>query len=140
MIGPSILLVEDNPDDVELVMLALRSRRIENEVVVARDGPESIELLLGGGRGSGLRPGLVLLDLKLPRMDGFEVLARLRSDPRGSTLPIVILSSSRLTEDVERGRRLGASDYLPKDEDFGRFCEDLERVGRHWLEAGARPA
>lgn len=134
---PSILLVEDNPDDVELVLFALRSRGIKNEVIIARDGVEALDILLGKGGSQATNdrgPGLILLDLKLPRMDGFEVLTRLRSDPRASSIPIVILSSSQLASDVERGQELGASGYLAKDEDFGRFSLALERVGRHWLD------
>jgi len=126
--GP-ILLVEDNPDDVALTLRALSRNNIGNEVVVAEDGEEALRQLLG----EGLRPALILLDLKLPRLDGLEVLARLRADPATHLLPTVILTSSREEDDVVCGYERGANSYIRKPIDFAEFVDVVRQVGLYWL-------
>jgi len=120
-----ILLVEDNPDDEALTRRALAKNNIQNEVRVARDGAEALEILLGTGAHAGhpLAPEVVLLDLKLPKVDGLEVLRRIRADERTRLLPVVILTSSREERDVVSGYGLGANSYIRKPVDFGQFVE-----------------
>jgi two-component system response regulator len=130
-----ILLVEDNPDDAALTMRALKSHNITNEVVVARDGVEAIEYLLGPGAAPAVVQSLavVLLDLKLPKLTGLEVLQRIRADERTRLLPVVILTSSDEERDVIDGYRLGANSYVRKPVDFVEFTEAAKQLGLYWL-------
>ena len=132
-----ILLVEDNPDDEALTLRALKRNNILNEVVVARDGAEALEFLFGTGRHAGrdteLQPQLILLDLKLPRLDGLEVLRRLRADDRTKLLPVVILTSSTEDQDRIAGYELGANSYVRKPVDFSQFVEAVRQLGLYWL-------
>jgi two-component system response regulator len=132
-----ILLVEDNPDDVELNLRALKRNNIINDVVVAPDGAEALDYLFGEGkyRGRDLRvmPQVILLDLKLPKVEGLEVLKRLRSDERTKLLPVVILTSSREEQDMINGYRLGANSYIRKPVDFEKFCEAMRQLKLYWL-------
>ncbi len=130
-----ILLVEDNPDDAALTMRALKSHNITNEVVVARDGVEALDFLFGtaGSAGPAEPPAVVLLDLKLPRVNGLEVLQRIRTDERTRLLPVVILTSSDEERDVMEGYRLGANSYVRKPVDFLAFTEAAKQLGLYWL-------
>jgi two-component system response regulator len=126
----AIVLVEDNPDDEALTLRALKKNAIVNEIVVLRDGAEALDYLTGGA--SSL-PQLVLLDLKLPRIDGLEVLRRLRSEPRTSLMPIVVLTSSNEERDLVESYRLGANSYIRKPVDFEQFTEAVRQLGLYWL-------
>jgi two-component system response regulator len=135
--GETILLVEDNPDDVELTLRAMRKNRIANKVVVAVDGVEALDYLFGTGayadRESKDNPRLILLDLKLPRLDGLQVLARLRADERTKLVPTVILTSSKEEQDLIRGYKCGANSYVRKPVDFNKFVEAVHQIGLYWL-------
>ena len=132
-----ILLVEDNPDDEELTLRALKKNNIQNEVVVARDGEEALNYLFGdAGAGSGKKhplPMVVLLDVKLPKVDGLEVLRRIRADSRTRLLPVVILTSSKEEQDLINGYSLGANSYVRKPVDFTQFVEAVRQLGLYWL-------
>jgi two-component system response regulator len=132
-----ILLVEDNPDDEALALRALRKANVRNQVVVARDGVEALDYLFGSGAHAGrdtrTLPQVVLLDLKLPRLDGLEVLRRLRADERTRLLPVVILTSSIEDEDRIAGYKLGANSYVRKPVEFGQFAEAVRQLGLYWL-------
>lgn len=131
-----ILLVEDNADDQALTIRALKANKIMNEVVVLEDGAEALDYLFCRGRHAGrepLLPQVVLLDLKLPKVDGLEVLRQLRADERTRLLPIVILTSSREERDIVGGYRLGANSYVRKPVDFGEFREAVRQLGLYWL-------
>src|SRR5260221_14776459 len=132
-----ILLVEDNPDDEKLTLRALQKNKISNEVVVARDGVEALDYLLGSGaeaeNKSNPLPQVVLLDLKLPKVDGLEVLRRLRAHERTRLLPIVILTSSNEEQDRITGYGLGANSYVRKPVDFNQFIEAARQLGLYWL-------
>ncbi|MEJ2479383.1 MAG: response regulator [Acidihalobacter sp.] len=132
-----ILLVEDNPDDEELTLHALEKNRIGNEVVVARDGVQALDYLFCMGawadRAPCDPPALVLLDLKLPKVDGLEVLQRIRANERTRLLPVVILTSSNEDEDRLRGYSLGANSYVRKPVDFDEFVRAAGQVGMYWL-------
>ena len=132
-----ILLVEDNPDDELLTMRALRKNNVLNKVVVARDGVEALDYLFGTGRYSGrdtaVMPQLILLDLKLPKIDGLEVLRRLRADGRTRLLPVVILTSSREEQDMLDGYGLGANSYVRKPVNFEQFVQAVEQLKLYWL-------
>ena len=137
-----ILLVEDNPDDEALTLRALKKNNITNEVVVAHDGAEALSLLLGEGNGDGANralPQVVLLDLKLPKVDGLEVLRRLRADERTKLLPVVILTSSNEERDRLRGYGLGANSYVRKPVDFSQFIEAVKQLGLYWLLLNEQP-
>jgi len=137
MTDKMILLVEDNRDDEVLTLRALRKNRITNEVVVVRDGAEALEYLFGTGRYEGrdttVMPDLILLDLKLPKVDGLEVLRRLRADQGTRPLPVVILTSSTEEQDVLKGYGLGANSYIRKPVDFDEFTEAARQLGVYWL-------
>ena len=132
-----ILLVEDNLDDVELTLRALKKNNILNEVVVARDGVEALDYLFGEGPWPGRSrkplPVATLLDLKLPRIDGLEVLERIRSNDRTRLLPVVILTSSNEESDMIKGYSLGANSYVRKPVDFDEFQEAVRQLGLYWL-------
>lgn len=131
-----ILLVEDNPDDELLTLRALKKNHIQNEVVVARDGPEALGHLFGSEDGSGpepISPSIVLLDLKLPKIDGIEVLRRIRNDPRTRLVPVIILTSSREEQDLINGYQLGANSYIRKPVDFPEFIQAVRQLGLYWL-------
>jgi CheY-like chemotaxis protein len=137
MEGKIILLVEDNADDELLTLRALKQNNIKNEVVVARDGVQALEYLLGDGNTGGLShahlPEVVLLDLKLPKLDGLELLRRLRADARTKLLPVVILTSSNEERDRMMGYNLGANSYVRKPVDFEQFAETVRQLGLYWL-------
>jgi two-component system response regulator len=132
-----ILLVEDNPDDVDLTLRSLRGHNVQNEVVVVRDGAEALDYLFTTGayasRDPGTMPAVVLLDLKLPKIDGLEVLRRLRADERTELLPVVILTSSKEERDLVNGYKLGANSYVQKPVDFVQFSEAVKHLGLYWL-------
>ena len=136
MTAHRLLLVEDNPDDVILTLRAFRLSGINAEVQVARDGVEALECLLP----SGALPAVVLLDLKLPRIDGLEVLRRLRADPHTALLPIVILTSSNEAVDLAKGYRFGANSFVRKPVAFGDLVETIRQIGRYWLGVNEVPA
>ena len=133
----TILLVEDNPDDVTLTLRAFEQQHITNEVIVARDGVEALDYLFGEGkfadRDTSVLPAVILLDLKLPKVDGLEVLQRLRDDDRTKLAPVVILTSSMEEADMVRGYQLGANSYVRKPVDFGQFAEAVRELGLYWL-------
>jgi two-component system response regulator len=138
-----ILLVEDNPDDELLTLRALKKSGVSNEVVVARDGVEALDYLFASGphagRDSAVMPQLILLDLKLPRVDGLEVLKRLRSDERTRRLPVVILTSSKEQQDMLDGYGLGANSYVRKPVDFEQFVKAVEQLRLYWLVLNEAP-
>lgn len=133
----TILLVEDNADDEKLSIRALKKNNVANELVVARDGVEALDYLFGtgshAGRDTNVMPGLVLLDLKLPKLDGLGVLRRLRGDDRTKRLPIVVLTSSREEQDLISSYDLGANSYIRKPVDFDQFTEAVKQLGLYWL-------
>jgi two-component system response regulator len=139
----TILLVEDNPDDEALTLRALQKNNIKNDVVVAHDGVEALDYLFGSGQYAGRDaaqlPQVVLLDLKLPKLEGLEVLRRLRSDERTKLLPVVILTSSVEQQDRLRGYDLGANSYVRKPVDFNQFIEAVRQLGLYWLILNERP-
>lgn len=132
-----ILLVEDNPDDEKLTIRALRKNNILNEILVARDGAEAIEYLLGDrwqARGTAYETlAVILLDLKLPKVDGLEVLRRIREDPRTKQLPVVILTSSKEERDLLKAYDLGVNSYVQKPVDFQQFSKAVIQLGLYWL-------
>ncbi len=138
-----ILLVEDNPDDVQLTLRALKKSNILNEVVVAQDGVEALDYLFGTGKYSGrdtkVLPQMVLLDLKMPRMDGLEVLQRIRWDERTRLQPVVILTTSSEDRDRVESYKLGANSYIRKPVDFNQFSEAVRQLGLYWLVLNEAP-
>ena len=138
-----ILLVEDNPDDELLTLRALKKNGVLNEVVVAHDGVEALDYLFASGthseRDAGDMPQLILLDLKLPRVDGLEVLKRLRSDERTRLLPVVILTSSKEQQDMLDGYGLGANSYVRKPVNFEQFVKAVEQLKLYWLVLNEAP-
>lgn len=132
-----ILVIEDNPDDIELTLRAFRKSNIANEVVVARDGAEALEYLFATGQYAGRDPNalpqVVLLDLNLPRVDGLEVLQRVRAHPKTKLLPVVILTSSTEERDLVNGYSLGANSYVQKPVNFEKFTESVRQLGLYWL-------
>lgn len=132
-----ILLVEDNPDDEALMLRALRKNNIANEIVVARDGQEALDYLFASGAYAGRvlekMPELVLLDLKLPRVDGLEVLKRMRADEKTRYVPVVVLTTSTEQRDIVSSYRFGANSFVQKPVDFSEFIEATKQLGTYWL-------
>lgn len=132
-----ILLVEDNPDDEALTLRAFNKNRINNPVVVARDGVEALDYLFGTGAHAGrdvsVMPAVILLDLKLPRIDGLEVLRRIRANERTSLVPVVVLTTSKEQQDIYEGYSLGANSYIRKPVDFEKFIHAVGQLGVYWL-------
>jgi two-component system response regulator len=139
-----ILLVEDNPDDEELTTRALRRQaKIANQIVVARDGSEAVDYLFGEGKHAGRdlsqMPALILLDLKLPKLSGFDVLQRLRADPRTKLIPTVILTSSSEEEDMLKSYQSGANSYVRKPVEFDAFVNAVGQLGSYWMQINQPP-
>ncbi|HEV8095191.1 MAG TPA: response regulator [Burkholderiales bacterium] len=132
-----VLLVEDNPDDEALTMRALKQSKLANEIVITRDGNEALEFMFGTGKYEGRdvshTPAVVLLDLKLPKLSGLEVLERLRADPRTKLVPVVVLTSSSEDEDMLRSYQLGANSYVRKPVVFGKFADAVSQLGLYWV-------
>ncbi len=139
----TILLVEDNKDDADLILISLRKSNIGNDVAVVRDGQEALDFLFAtgphAGRGDQALPTVVLLDLKLPKIDGLDVLRAIRADPRTQILPVVILTSSDEERDRIDSYHLGANSYVRKPVEFGQFAEEVKKLGLYWLVVN-RPA
>ena len=139
----AILLVEDNPDDVELTLHALRQENLANSIVVARDGEEALDFLFCRGtysnRSFDSPPKVILLDLKLPKVDGMEVLREIKKDPRTQAIPVVILTASREEQDLVNGYHLGANGYIQKPVDFDLFRQAVKQLGLYWLVVNAPP-
>jgi two-component system, response regulator len=137
MVEGSILLVEDNPDDEELTILALKESKIYNRVVVAHDGVEALDYLFGTGEYTGRSPShpprVVLLDLKLPKLSGLDVLRRMRSNPHTQLIPVVILTSSSEEQDILSSYRMGANSYIRKPIEFHHFTDAVRQMGLYWL-------
>lgn len=135
--GETILLVEDNPDDVELTLRAFRKNKIVNDMVVVRDGVEALDYLFGTGdytdRDTSDIPRVILLDLKLPKLNGLQVLERLRNDERTRFTPVVILTSSKEEQDLVTSYKNGANSYVRKPVDFRQFVEAVRHIGLYWL-------
>ena len=131
------LLIEDNPNDVEMTLYAFEQYRLSNRIHVVRDGAEALDFIFGAGGYAGRNveevPRVILLDLKLPKVDGIEVLRRLKGDPRTRAIPVVMLTSSREERDVVETYKLGASSYIVKPLDFAKFTEAVRQVGLYWL-------
>jgi two-component system response regulator len=131
-----ILLVEDNPDDVELALYAFRRSQVTNRIQVVRDGEEALEYLFRTGAyadRANIVPRLVLLDLKLPKITGLEVLKRVRADPELRTLPVVVMTSSREDRDLTESYQLGVNSYILKPVDFAQFADVVEQLGMYWV-------
>jgi two-component system response regulator len=132
-----ILLVEDNPNDEELTLRALRKANIANEVAIARDGQEALDFLFATGKHAGREPptmpAVVLLDLKLPKLDGIDVLQRIRADARTKLVPVVVLTSSSEDEDMVRSYQSGANSYVRKPIDFSAFANAVTQLGMYWV-------
>lgn len=133
----SILLVEDNADDEALTLRAFSKNRISNQVIVTRDGIEALDYLFGTGKYAGRNiadmPAVVFLDLKLPKLDGLEVLRRIRADQRTTLLPVVVLTTSRESQDIQEAYQVGANSYIRKPVDFERFLATVGHLGQYWL-------
>jgi CheY-like chemotaxis protein len=143
MLHKIIMLVEDNPDDEVLTLRALRKNNIQNEVVVARDGVEALDYLFGTGahaeRDTRRKPVVLLLDLKLPKIDGLEVLRRLRADERTQCIPVVVLTSSKAEQDLINSYSFGCNSYIRKPVDFVQFVEAVRQLGLYWLVLNEMP-
>lgn len=139
----NILLVEDNPSDIGLTKRALSKSRIVNELVVAEDGQEALDYLFGRGKYEGRNvgdlPALILLDIKLPRVDGLEVLRQIRSDPRTTRALVVVLTSSKEEQDLAKSYDLRANSYIRKPVDFNQFLQSVEQLGLYWLALNEPP-
>lgn len=138
-----ILLVEDNPDDVALTLRAFNRAKIANEIVVTNSGVEALDFLFGTGSYQGrdmrIQPEIILLDLKLPKLDGFEVLRAIREDPRTKLLPVIVLTSSKEQQDVVESYGLGANSYVRKPVDFEEFQQAVVNLGLYWLLVNESP-
>jgi two-component system, response regulator len=132
-----ILLVEDNPNDLELALHALKKNNLANDIKIVRDGAEALEFIFGTGAYAGRKvengPRLILLDLKLPKVDGIEVLRRLKGDPRTRRIPVVVLTSSREERDIIETYDLGVNSFIAKPVDFDKFTEIVRQLGYYWL-------
>lgn len=132
-----ILIVEDNPHDVELTLRALKQKNLANSLIIARDGAEALEFIFGTGKFSGRDgarpPKVILLDLKLPKVDGLEVLRTVKSDDRTKAIPVVILTSSQEERDIVESYRLGVNSYIVKPVDFDKFVTAVAEAGLYWL-------
>ena len=141
--APIILLVEDNPDDEALTLRAFRKSKIGNTIVVARDGVEALDYLFGTGihqdRDPGNMPSLILLDLKLPKVDGLEVLQGIRNHQLTRLLPVVVMTSSKEQEDLVNSYSLGANSYIRKPVDFDQFMAAVQQLGLYWLVLNESP-
>ena len=141
--GQFILLVDDNPDDVEMTLMAFGKNNIVNEVVVVHDGQEALDYLFGTGLWKGrdtlALPHMVLLDLNMPKVSGLQVLSRMRADPRTKLLPVVILTTSSEDKDIISSYDLGANSYVRKPVDFEQFVEAVRQLGLYWLVLNERP-
>jgi two-component system, response regulator len=141
--GPDklILLVEDNPDDEELAIRALKKNNIPNAVVVARDGVQALDYLFGTGSSAdaAVLPQVILLDLNLPKLNGLDVLRRIRAEQRTRFLPVVVLTSSKEDEDILNSYSLGANSYVRKPVDFAQFIEAVKTLGQFWLSLNELP-
>ncbi len=139
-----ILLVEDNPNDVELTLRALKKNHLANRIEVVRDGAEALDFIFGTGayahRQHGENPKVILLDLKLPKVDGLEVLRRVKADARTRTIPVVVLTSSREERDIVGSYQLGVNSYIVKPVDFEQFTESVRHLGLYWLLLNQPPA
>lgn len=137
MAGKTILLVDDNPDDLMLTLRALRKNKISNEVAIANDGIEALDYLFGTGKYKGRdikkMPSVVLLDLKMPKMDGLEVLRKIRQDERTRFLPVVILTCSKEEEDLINSYKLGANSFISKPVDWNKFSKAIRTLGMYWV-------
>ncbi len=135
--GVELLIVEDSPQDLELALRALKKANFTNKIHVARDGAEALDFIFGGGSYAGRKPEeaprLILLDLKLPKVDGLEVLLRVKSDPRTRSIPVVMLTSSREQNDIVESYRLGVNSYIVKPVNFERFANAVGDLGLYWL-------
>ena len=138
-----ILLVEDNPDDLELALHALRREKLANHIEVARDGEEALDFIFCRAkyahRNLNHQPRLILLDLKLPKVDGLQVLREIKDDPRTKAIPVVILTSSREEKDLVEGYRLGVNSFIQKPVDFEQFRDSIKTVGLYWLVVNQAP-
>ena len=138
-----ILLVEDNPDDEALTLRAFAKNKITNEIVVVRDGAEALDWLFAEGdytdRDASEQPEVCLLDLKLPKIDGLEVLRRIKTDPRTRRVPVVVLTSSREQQDLVESYHLGVNSYIRKPVDFSQFIEAVRQLGLYWLVLNESP-
>jgi CheY-like chemotaxis protein len=138
-----ILLVEDNPDDLELALLALKKNNLANKIHVARDGEEALDFLLCRGKYSmrtgDSQPKVVLLDLKLPKVDGLEVLKEVKANPRTKAVPVVVMTSSKEQRDMVEGYKLGVNSYIQKPVDFNEFREIINKLGFYWLVINQSP-
>ena len=134
----SILLVEDNPRDAELTLRAFRKNNLANHILVARDGVEALEIVFS--RASAERPRVILLDLKLPKLDGLEVLRKLKSDERTRAIPVVVVTSSNQDPDIRTAYDLGANSYVVKPVDFESFMKTMSELGFYWLMVNQVPA
>ncbi len=143
MSNKMIMLLEDNADDEALTLRALRKNNIQNEVVVAHDGVEALDYLFGtgphAGRDTRIKPLVVLLDLKLPKIDGLEVLRRLRADERTKFIPVVVLTSSKEEQDLINSYSFGCNSYIRKPVDFVQFVEAVRQLGLYWLVLNEAP-
>lgn len=128
-----ILLVEDDPNDVELTLIAFKDTRVANKVKVLRDGEEALEYLFGEGIAGGRRPKCVLLDLKLPKINGLEVLKRIKTDQRTKHIPVIMLTSSREERDILESYEYGVNSYITKPVDFEQFTKAIHQIGYYWL-------
>jgi CheY-like chemotaxis protein len=139
-----LLLVEDNPNDAELALRALKKHHIANNIVVVTDGAQALDFVFARGpfadRNIEITPKVILLDLKLPKVDGLEVLAALKSDPRTKIIPVVVLTSSKEEKDIVESYRLGVNSYIVKPVDFDKFVEAVKSLGLYWLLLNEPPA